>query len=278
MLSFFQRYIREIKTQTPRLEKALKKKRFFGESGFVLLVVPITTFCLGTWQVKRRKWKIELIKSLEEKTQSPPVELPLSLEEISEMEYRPVIVRGEFDHSREMKIGPRSNLLKEGGGLLTTGTGGGFHIITPFKLADREQTILVNRGWVRGDHADPRTRREGQVQGEVEIGGIVRLEEKRYPMTPKGNFRETGYWLYRDLEKMAKTAGTEPIFIDQDLRTSIPGGPLGGQTRISLRNEHFSYIITWYTLSLITFVMWYRRYIRPPPPNTAFDYIRKSLK
>lgn len=37
-------------------------------------------------------------------------------------------------------------------------------------------------------------------------------------MTPKGNFRETGYWLYRDLEKMAKTAGTEPIFIDQDLR------------------------------------------------------------
>ena len=40
-------------------------------------VIPIATFCLGTWQVKRRWWKMDLIKALEEKTQAEPVPLPL---------------------------------------------------------------------------------------------------------------------------------------------------------------------------------------------------------
>ena len=36
--------------------------------------------------------------------------------------------------------------------------------------------------------------------------------------------------------------------------TSTPGGPLGGQTRVTLRNEHMSYIITWWVASLQPFV------------------------
>lgn len=27
--------------------------------------------------------------------------------------------------------------------------------------------------------------------------------------------------------------------------STIPGGPIGGQTRVTLRNEHMQYIITW---------------------------------
>lgn len=28
--------------------------------------------------------------------------------------------------------------------------------------------------------------------------------------------------------------------------STIPGGPIGGQTRVTLRNEHMQYIITWW--------------------------------
>jgi len=39
-------------------------------------VVPVATFCLGTWQVRRRKWKLGLIEKLRERTTALPVPLP----------------------------------------------------------------------------------------------------------------------------------------------------------------------------------------------------------
>ncbi|KAL8611515.1 hypothetical protein ACOMHN_014570 [Nucella lapillus] len=272
---------RSAQTQTPRMTKALKSRQTFGESGYPLLVVPVVAFCLGTWQVKRRWWKLELIESLESKTQTPPVPLPRNLEELLEMEYRPVTLSGEFDHSREMYVGPRSNVLKEGGGLVSASNMTGVNVITPFRLTDRDETILVNRGWVVSNQMDPRTRQGGQIKGPVKINGIVRLQENRPMFMPKSEKPSNGMWLYRDVESMARNAGTAPILIDQDLKTSV--GPLGGQTRVTLRNEHMSYIITWYSLALITyslalitFAMWFRRYRRPPPPDSALEYLKKK--
>lgn len=269
---------RGAQTQTPRMTKALKSRQTFGESGYPLLVVPVAAFCLGTWQVKRRWWKLDLIESLERKTQSVPVPLPLNLEELSELEYRPVTLCGEFDHSREMYLGPRSNVLKEGGGLVSAGNMTGVNIITPFKLSDREETILVNRGWVPTTQVDARTRQAGQIKGPVKISGIVRLQERRPPFMPKSDQTSQDIWLYRDVDAMAQKAGTAPVFIDLDLKSSVEGGPMGGQTRVTLRNEHMSYIITWYSLALITFVMWFRRYRRPPPPDSALEYLKQKKK
>lgn len=64
------------------------------------------------------------------------------------------------------------------------------------------------------------------------------------------------------------------------LGTSVPGGPIGGQTNVQLRNEHLSYIVTWYvpepfgaqrshpisfcfrfSLSAFTTLMWLRKYV-----------------
>lgn len=44
---------------------------------------------------------------------------------------------------------------------------------------------------------------------------------------------------------MSKIVGSDSILIDAVVESSIIGGPIGGQTNISLRNEHLSYIITW---------------------------------
>lgn len=273
--------------QTPRLSKAIKKERSFGDSGYILLVVPFTTFCLGTWQVKRRAWKLGLIEELERKTQSEPICLPPNLEEVSDLEYRRVTFRGEFDHSHEMLISPRSNVLREGGGLVSAGNQTGANVVTPFKLSGRdnnnnynnskEEWILVNRGWVPSTKADPRTRREGQIQGEVEVSGIVRVTEQRSVFMPKDG-QQKNNWLYRDVDAMARYAGTAPVFVDLDLKSSVPNGPLGGQTRVSLRNEHISYIITWYSLSAITFFMWYRRYRHVQVPESAISFIMKQKK
>ena len=44
--------------------------------------------------------------------------------------------------------------------------------------------------------------------------------------------------------------------------STVPGGPIGGQTNVNIRNEHLNYLITWYTLSAATLAMWYIRFVK----------------
>lgn len=42
----------------------------------LLAIIPITTFCLGTWQILRLQWKVGLIDKLETKTKQAPILIP----------------------------------------------------------------------------------------------------------------------------------------------------------------------------------------------------------
>lgn len=239
-----------------------------GEDSFLkwfLLLIPATTFGLGTWQVKRRQWKMELIDDLRKLTNAEPIPLPIDPHELNDLEYRRVRVRGVFDHSKELYILPRSPVdpekeAREAGTLSSSGETGA-NVITPFYCTDLGITILVNRGYVPRKKMLPQTRQKGQVEGEVDVVGVVRLTEIRKPFVPNNDL-ERNRWHFRDLEAMSYFTGAEPIFIDADFRSTIPGGPIGGQTRVTLRNEHMQYIITWYGLCSATSYMWFAKFIK----------------
>ncbi|XP_035197791.1 surfeit locus protein 1 [Oxyura jamaicensis] len=230
-----------------------------------LFLVPLTTFCLGTWQVQRRKWKLDLIAQLASRISSEPIPLTLDPMELKELEYRPVKVRGHFDHSKELYILPRSLVDPEREARearqLTSHPENGANVITPFYCTELGVTILVNRGFVPKKKLKPETRLKGQIEDEIDLTGVVRLSETRKPFVPENNI-EKNRWHYRDLEAMAKVTGAEPIFIDADFKSTVPGGPIGGQTRVSLRNEHMQYIVTWYGLCAATSFLWYRKFIQ----------------
>ena len=93
------------------------------------------------------------------------------------------------------------------------------------------------------------------------------------------NEPEKNIWRTRDVPEMAAALNTAPIFLDEVksktfmphrielernvafVGTSVPGGPIGGQTNVQLRNEHTSYILTWFSLSAFTALMWLRKYV-----------------
>lgn len=239
-----------------------------GEDSFLkwfLLLIPATTFGLGTWQVKRRQWKMQLIEELRSLTSAEPIPLPSDPLEMNDLEYRRVKVRGHFDHSKEMYILPRSPVdpekeAREAGTLSSSGESGA-NVITPFYCTDLGITILVNRGYVPKRKIRPETRMKGQVNDDIEVVGVVRLTEVRKPFVPQNDV-ERNHWHYRDLEAMSRVTGAEPIFIDAGLESTIPGGPIGGQTRVTLRNEHMQYIMTWYGLCTATSYMWYAKFIK----------------
>jgi surfeit locus 1 family protein len=195
-----------------------------------------------------------LIEDLEKKTTQSPVGIPLDIvESLDELEYRRVRLTGSFDHSRELHIWPRT-LNKESTQRLRAEPG--TQIVTPFFCKELKQWILVNRGWVPKNKTDPTKRPDGQIEGEVTLTAVVRKTEKRPPFSPK-NDPASNHWSHRDVDAMAATAGTEPILLDADSTTTVHGGPIGGQTRISLRNDHLQYVFTWYALSLATAYMFY---------------------
>lgn len=232
-----------------------------------MLVIPVTTFGLGCWQVQRKAWKEELIEHMHRRLHRTPVPLPLTMEEIDKMDYCPVTLTGTFDHSRELYMGPRSQINVEnhsgGGGQIFSSSKAGYNVITPFKPKDRDYYILVNRGWVPSDRKNPANRAEGQITGEITLNGVIRLPEQREPFMVK-NMPGQNVWVYRDVDKMAAVAGTAPIFIDAAEDSWIPGGPIGGQTNLSIRNEHLQYILTWFSLSALTSYLWYKQYVAGP--------------
>jgi surfeit locus 1 family protein len=117
--------------------------------------------------------------------------------------------------------------------------------------------VLVNRGWVPKGKMDPRTRPNGQIEGEINLTAVVRTQDNRSLFGPK-NDPDNNYWVWRDIEGMSKRANTSPIFVDADATSTVPGGPIGGQTKVTLRNEHLQYIFTWYALSLATSYMFWQ--------------------
>lgn len=214
-------------------------------------------------------WKENLLAEMERKLSMEPVPLPENLEDFYVMEYQNVLLRGQFIHYREVLMGPRGffspdNPKEQGGGIFSTQNKGvGYQVITPFKLEGRDETILVNRGWVPRQKMDPKTRPEGQIEGIVEIQGIVRLSEPRPRFTP--DHKGTMYF-YRDIPKMCNMTYADPYFVDIKYDSSLPAvAPVGGQTRVTLRNEHLSYIVTWYSLSLLTGWLWWQKFMTKVP-------------
>ena len=112
---------------------------------------------LGTWQVERLAWKQALLQSYAEEYARDPLQnrfdryaFPEIATKYPAMEYGSI--RGQFHHDIEILIGPRTHEGKPG-----------YHVLTPFSLAGGNGRVLVNRGWVPLDKADPATRLETQT-------------------------------------------------------------------------------------------------------------------
>ncbi|CAI2349299.1 unnamed protein product [Caenorhabditis sp. 36 PRJEB53466] len=249
-----------------------KGKRIEWSAGSVaMLAIPTFAFSLGCWQVLRLRWKLDLIEHLKSRLAQEAAPLPeaLSPESLEPLEYTRVRITGQFLHDREFVISPRGRFdpgkakSASAGSLLSENemSSHGGHLITPFRLQHTGQTILINRGWIPSFLFETSSRSKTNPQGPVTFEAIVRKTEKR-PQFVGQNVPEQGVWYYRDLGQMAQKYGTLPVLLDAAYETTVPGGPIGGQTNINVRNEHMQYLTTWYTLTLVTMLMWLHKFRR----------------
>jgi surfeit locus 1 family protein len=227
----------------------LSKLRFRPTLWPTLFSVPAFILMIGLciWQVQRLHWKESLIAEREARVTAEAITLPpAGATDPAAMEYRRVRLDGTFLHDKELYLGARS-----------LNGNPGYHVLTPFTLADGG-VVLVDRGWVPVERKAPDRRAEGQVAGPQAVEGIVRLPPGKAWMQPD-NEPANNMWFYVDLPAMAKASGVDlrtDVYIDAGPSENPGGYPIGGQTRIELPNDHLQYAITWGLLAVALAVIY----------------------
>lgn len=228
---------------------SLHKGRSLILPGLAALVALAILTGLGTWQLQRMAWKEDLIAQIEARAYGEPGAIVPEADwpawRADRDEYRKVRVTGTFLHQFEAPVYGLAPGERQGAPIQ------GFYILTPLKLPSGG-TVIVNRGFVPTDLKDPETRAQAQPQGEVTVTGLVRAPETRNTFTPDDD-PSKNTWFARDPQAIAAARKLErvaPFLIDADASPNPGGWPRGGQTPLTLPNNHLQYAVTWFGIAL----------------------------
>lgn len=191
---------------------AAKERSVAGKVAWALvgLVLFSIFVALGTWQVQRREWKLDLIARVDSRVHAPPVAAPGPSEwsglTAANSEYRHVKVSGTFLNSAETLVQALTDL------------GSGYWVLTPLREADGTW-VLINRGFVPPERRERAAHGAGEAQMPATVTGLLRISE------PRGNFLRRNdpaheLWYSRDVRAIAVARGLKgrvaPYFIDAD--------------------------------------------------------------
>jgi len=248
-------------------------------SGFAKVVLAICAglvfivfLCLGTWQVYRLQWKLDLIDRVDKRVHAtaqaapPAVDWPLVTRDTHE--YLHVFIDGKYLYDQTARV------------QASTVLGSGFWLMTPLQTNDG-YIVLVNRGFVSGSAASAEAvsdKTKTQESGMVRVTGLLRISETGGGFL-RSNDAGSDHWYSRDVAAIAAARhlhNVAPYFIDADakekqavderLRYSADD-PVGGLTVVQFHNNHLVYALTWYGLAfMVAFaVVYIRRWERRKP-------------
>jgi surfeit locus 1 family protein len=218
-----------------------------------MLVVFLGFLALGSWQVKRLFWKLDLIERVNRRVHAVAAEAPgqsvWPQVTADSHEYLHVQVSGIYLYDKSVRV------------QASTVLGGGYWLLTPLRAEDGN-FYFINRGFVSA--AVPDGAAAGDGGKRFTVTGLLRISE------PVGGFlrrNDAGAdrWFSRDIRAIATTRKLDPLrvapyFIDaeaapeelgQESQMIAAGQPVPGLTVVSFPNSHLVYAFTWYALALM---------------------------
>jgi surfeit locus 1 family protein len=207
------------------------------------------TFYLGAWQQSRADEKRELQASLNSRVNMPALDINEGLALGSDKRYRQAFAIGEYDAAGQLFIDNKSE------GMVV-----GYHVITPLKLRNQNQYVLVNRGFVSRSLSYPLPPAVKVPTGEVEVNGML--------VSPTAKFIELGQagaasstvsgdvWQNLTIDRYREL--TKRSVIDLILLPTQTDPQLKAQTeRPDARvAKHVEYMLTFYCLAATVVVLW----------------------
>lgn len=206
---------------------------------------------LGIWQLQRLGQRRALNARIQAQLAQPPVQLAGdALGDPADLEYRPVIVRGTYDHAQEIVLRNRSyNEVP------------GVRVVTPLRIEGSDSAVLVDRGWLPLSQSSPEARAAHRPRGEVSVEGIFRRSSPRpapylpNDPTPAPDSRlDAWYWLDIDRIQMQIPYPLLPVYVEQDPTGSAQTLPVPDH-RLDLGDgPHLSYALQWFSFAAILLI------------------------
>ena len=246
---------------------ARKPSPFRGR--WLLATIGVALLCalfltLGTWQLQRLEQKTasEANALILARMQEPPLTLsgqPLDPEQAN---LRRATVRGAYDYSQEIVL--RNRTLNEIPGV---------HVLVPLRIAGSDAAVLVDRGWIPYEMADPDQRAQFRdAVSEVKVSGILQQSQKRpgsiAPADPPlGPDRpRLDAWHRVDIPRIQEQIPYPllPLYLEED---QAPGEPVRRFPRaapeITLsEGGHLGYAVQWFAFGGILlggYVLFFRQ-------------------
>jgi len=193
---------------------------------------------MSLWQVKRLKWKTQLISERVASFELDPIKFE-DIKNPEKNEFRKVLIRGELLNDHEMYM---PALSKRGNN--------GFHILVPIKTKE-DSYIIYDTGWIPLKKKN-RDDRANNISSDFKtFEAVVRTSGRKGYFQPDNDIN-TNTWFFVEPIQMSSFTGIklEENFYLEAFDNGPNGYPLGNQTRIYLRNNHLQYALTWLMIAL----------------------------
>ncbi len=183
---------------------------------------------LGSWQIIRLNWKLELINQIETSLK----DIPVNLSNSKHKNYLRVKTRGSIDFEKQIYLYSLNEKGKPG-----------FEVINPLKVGNNN--YLLNRGWIPFNKKEDETI---NVIDENYINGVLRKQIKPNMFKPENDLSEN-YWFTLDRDDIFKFTGKNfsPYVIYLSGNNEFPK-PKSITANIS--NNHKKYALTWFSLAI----------------------------
>lgn len=206
---------------------------------------------LGLWQLDRLQQRRAFNARVIAQQKAEPLTLDSSTldADLLNMEYRAVIVTGQYDFSQQVVL--RNQVWTNQPGV---------HLLTPLVISGTNRAVLVDRGWIPQEDAAPDKRGKYDEPGVITVRGVLRRPQTKPdfggvpdpPLAP-GQTRLDA-WNIVNLERIRQQVNVPllAVYVQQapDAERTAPPYPTAPKLDLS-EGSHFSYALQWFTFAAI---------------------------
>lgn len=185
----------------------------------LLLVACVVTFIkLGLWQYNKAAYKQGIQDAYQASVKKGTQSFIKYLNNPEVLEFQNISFAGSFETQYQILI---DNKVEQGRG--------GFHIVTPFKIKNTDQYILVNRGWIAGYDGDHQKVPEFDTPAEeMRIEGMVWIPtDKIFTLEKESEIKPNVWklvWQNLDMKKYHSVAPISVLDVIVKLAPNQKGG------------------------------------------------------